>query len=127
MLQERSRHEEEAAKVSKQVKEKLKRARSAKGLLQDLEEEVRQFVSKWEERERRMEKEGLIEPDSEDEEIVFVGRNGQMNDLRSPRLTDADLERNKLVFDSAVDDQAASFGYAASYIVPNVSHISISC
>lgn len=127
MLQERSRHEEEAAKVSKQVKEKLKRARSAKGLLQDLEEEVRQFVSKWEERERRMEKEGLIEPDSEDEEIVFVGRNGQMSDLRSPRLTDADLERNKLVFDSAVDDQAASFGYAASYIVPNVSHISISC
>ena len=111
MLQERSRHDEEVAKVSKQVKEKLKRARSAKGLLQDLEEEVRQFVKNWEERKKHMGKEGLIEPDSEDEEIVFVGRNGQMSDLRSPRLTDADLERNKLVFDSAADDHAASFGY----------------
>ena len=120
MLQERSRHEEEAAKVSKQVKEKLKRARSAKGLLQDLEEEVRQFVRNWEERESRMEKEGLIEPDSEDEEIVFVGRNGQMSDLRSPHLTDADMERNKLVFDSAVDDHAASFGYVVSLTFSNV-------
>ena len=110
MLQERSRHDEEAAKVSKQVKDKLKRARSAKGLLQDLEEEVRQFVRNWEERQKHMEKEGLVETDSEDEEIVFVGRNGQMSDLRSPRLTDAELERNKLVFDSAADDRAARFG-----------------
>ena len=58
------------------------------------------------------------ELDSEDEEIIFVGRNGQMNDMPpSPQTkhdSDAsDLERDRLVFDSLADDQGASFGYVS--------------
>ena len=135
MLQDRARHEQDQAarKVSRQIKEKLKRARSAKWLLQDLEEEVRRFVKYWEEREKEkmmwesghdgdgLSDQGMLQ-DSEDEEIVFVGRNGQMDDLKSPRLADMELdidsERDKLIFDSAIDDQAASFGYvAAAYLL----------
>jgi hypothetical protein len=45
----------------------------------------------------------LEEVDSEDEEIVFVARNGHMDDIPSPRSKkslDEELERDKLVFDS---------------------------
>ncbi len=103
--------EDPAGKVPKELREKLKRARGAKGLLQDLEEEVRMFVRKWEEKEKEIE---LEEVDSEDEEIVFVARNGHMDDIPSPRSKkslDEELERDKLVFDSLVDDHGASFGY----------------
>ncbi|KAI9853934.1 MAG: hypothetical protein M1830_006616 [Pleopsidium flavum] len=108
--------EDPAGKVRRELREKLKRARGAKGLLQDLEEEVRVFVKKWEEKGRTLERE---EVDSEDEEIVFVGRNGHMSDIPSPRSKqslDEDLERDKLVFDSLVDDHGASFGYAFSIV-----------
>ena len=58
------------------------------------------------------------ELDSEDEEIVFVGRNGQMNDMPPSPQTKHDsnandLERDRLVFDSLVNDQGASFGYVS--------------
>ncbi|OCL02835.1 hypothetical protein AOQ84DRAFT_348538 [Glonium stellatum] len=98
-----------AGKVPRELREKLKRSRGAKGLLQALEEEVRRFVEKWEEKEAKLEQEGLIDPDSEDDEIVFVGRNGQMNDMRSPRDSE-EIKREKLVFHSPVDDHGASFG-----------------
>lgn len=108
--------ENPAGKVPRELREKLKRARGARGLLQDLEEEVRKFVKKWEEQQKKLgtEKE---EVDSEDEEIVFVGRNGLMDDIPSPRSMknlDEELERDKLVFDSLVDDHGASFGYVSS-------------
>jgi len=102
--------DEAAGKVPRELREKLKRSRGAKGLLQDLEEEVRRFVEKWEEKETKMEQEGLVDPDSEDDEIVFVGRNGQMNDMRSPRSS-GEIEREKLLFHSPVDDHGASFGW----------------
>ncbi|KAK4944832.1 hypothetical protein LTR28_008152 [Elasticomyces elasticus] len=76
----------------------------------DLEEEVRSFVEKWEAKERQLEKEGLIEPDSEDEEIVFVGRNGAMSDMRQKAKEEQELKRDKLIFQSLVDDNGASFG-----------------
>ncbi|OCK93303.1 uncharacterized protein K441DRAFT_661598 [Cenococcum geophilum 1.58] len=101
--------DEATGKVPRELREKLKRSRGAKGLLQDLEEEVRRFVEKWEEKETKMEQEGLVDPDSEDDEIVFVGRNGQMNDMRSPRSS-GEIEREKLLFHSPVDDHGASFG-----------------
>ena len=112
------RNPEEAAadKVARDLRAKLKRAQGAKGLLQDLEEEVRGFVSAWEAKQRQLQSEGLIEEtDSEDEEIVFVGRNGAMSDERK-RLDAAKdgemrLEKDKLVFQSLVDDHGASFGY----------------
>lgn len=109
--------EDPAGRVPRELREKLKRARGARGLLQDLEEEVRGFVRRWEEKGR---KEGREEVDSEDEEIVFVGRNGHVDDGPSPqskRRAEEDVEKEKLVFDSLVDDHGASFGYACSDMI----------
>ena len=100
-----------AGRVPKELREKLRRAKAAKGLLKDLEEQVRLFVKDWEDERKDI---GEHELDSEDEEIVFVGRNGQMNDVpSSPKigLEESDAERDqRLVFDSLADDQGASFG-----------------
>lgn len=51
------------------------------------------------------------ELDSEDEEIVFVGRHGTMSDLQR-RGVEAELRREKLVCESlvGVDDKRAGFG-----------------
>jgi hypothetical protein len=102
-----SKEEAAAAKVTQDLRSKLKRAKGAKGLLQDLEEEVRMFVRQWEEKERQLEGEGLIEPDSEDEEIVFVGRNGAMS---NERRKEKELAKDKLIFQGLLDDHGAAFG-----------------
>ena len=96
--------------VPKELRDKLKRARGAKGLLMDLESEVRKFVEKWEEKERQADLDGIpADPDSSDDEIVFVGRNGQMNDLRSPRTSD-EVKRELKLFETATSDPGGSFG-----------------
>ncbi|KAL9103159.1 MAG: hypothetical protein Q9163_001764 [Psora crenata] len=96
--------------VPRELREKLKKAKAAKGLLKDLEEQVRVFIKNWEDK-TRIEKPEL---DSEDEEIVFVGRNGHMHDMPSPKFGDGmneeHIERDRLVFDSLANDQRASFG-----------------
>jgi hypothetical protein len=106
---------EEAAaqKVARDLRAKLKRAQGAKGLLQDLEREVRGFVAAWEGKQRELEREGLIEgSDSEDEEIVFVGRGGVTRDeVNGEQKEGGKLEKDKLIFQSLVDDHGASFGY----------------
>ncbi|KAI9720265.1 MAG: hypothetical protein M1812_003083 [Candelaria pacifica] len=107
--------EDAVAKVPKQLREKLKRARGAKGLLRDLEEEVRIFVKKWETKEAQIEQGHSSDIDSEDEEIVFVGRNGQIEETPARNRLDQQLEKDKLVFDSLANDQGASFGQATSY------------
>lgn len=105
------------SQIPKNLKEKLKRARGAKTLLQDLEEQVRSFVREWEER-QRLTAEGWdidIEGSDDDidasgeEEVVFVGRDTR---CRRRRLGgDGEARNDKLVFDSPADDQGASFGY----------------
>ena len=99
------------SRVPKELRETLRRAKAAKGLLKDLEEQVRLFVKNWEDERKDVSEHEL---DSEDEEIVFVGRNGQMNDEpASPKIgiEESDAERDqRLVFDSLADDQGASFG-----------------
>jgi hypothetical protein len=96
--------------VPRELREKLKKSRGAKGLLIDLESEVRKFVERWEEKERQAEVEGLpADPDSSDDEIVFVGRNGQMNDLRSPR-TSGEVKRELMLFETPASDQGGAFG-----------------
>lgn len=96
--------------VPKELREKLKRSRGAKGLLMDLEGEVRKFVADWEEKERKAEQDGLpADPDSEDDEIVFVGRNGQMNDLRSPTEAEA-IKKELMLFETPEEDVGGSFG-----------------
>jgi hypothetical protein len=104
-------------KVPKELREKLKRSRAAKGLLQNLEEEIRKFVESWDNKHKQMEEDGIIEPDSEEDEVVFVGRNGQMSDMPSPRESEEQLEREILVFDSPEEDQGASFGYVLLWFI----------
>lgn len=111
--------EESAGKIPKDLREKLKKAKAAKGLLKDLEEQVRLFVKSW--KDQTTKDIGKHEQDSEDEEIVFVGRNGQMHDIpSSPKISldESDAERDqRLVFDSLANDRGASFGYVACYLL----------
>lgn len=122
--------DEGRGKVPKELREKLKKAKAAKGLLQALEEHVRKFVKDWEEKAMAAEKELPPEIDSEDEEIVFVGRNGQMHDMPpSPKLSkhpdETDIKSDRLVFDSLADDRGANFGYFLSFNIVNLSTDSI--
>jgi hypothetical protein len=128
---------DQKGRVPQELRQKLKKARGAKSLLQDLEEEVRAFVQEWEAKNKGLRE---IELDSEDEEskhcpsaaitlkrdeslelqtksianspraVVFVGRNGGMSDEQRT-LVEEELEREKLVWESAIGDQGASFGY----------------
>lgn len=109
-----------AAKVTQDLRAKLKRSKGAKGLLMDLEEEVRGFVSAWEEKARQLESEGLIEPDSEDEEteVVFIGRNGAMSDERKKEKEQEVLEKDKLIFQGLLDDHGSAFG---RYLVHSIA------
>jgi hypothetical protein len=111
--QERTKAVEEQdpyAKVPKELRSKLKHARGAKGLLQDLEEQVREFVRSWDDTQKQLEADGLADVDtSEDEEIVFVGRNGQTKESQSESLT-SKAHKEWMVFDSLVADQGAAFG-----------------
>ena len=103
--------DESAGKIPRKLREKLKKAKAAKGLLKDLEEQVRLFIKNWEDQKKDI---GEHELDSEDEDIVFVGRNGQMNDIpSSPKINFDESDAERLVFDSLANDQGASFGYVA--------------
>ena len=111
--------ENKASKVPKELRGKLKKAKAAKGLLQDLEEQIRKFVKSWEEKMKKAEHDVSELMDSEDEEIVFVGRNGQMNDIPPSPTAKREKGNNPpedqiQVFDSLASDQGASFGYAST-------------
>lgn len=111
--------DEVQGKVPREIREKLKKARSAKGMLKDLEEQVRGFVQNWEEKSKNANK---TEVDSEDEEIVFIGRNGHMPDVPpSPTFRDSmdddEDERRHLVFESLANDRGASFGYVSCVVI----------
>ena len=99
--------DESSGKIPRELREKLKKAKAAKGLLKDLEEQVRIFVTRWEDQVQR-ERVRQSELDSDDEEIVFVGRNGQMSDW--PPTPKTNIERDRLVFDSLANDRGATFG-----------------
>lgn len=103
---------------------RLKHARAARGMLQDLEEDIRSFIQRWNEKQLMLRREGLqdapmSEDDSEDE-VVFVGRNGQMHDsperkrrfqqMRKDMSSHNECDGEKMVFESLVDDRAAGFG-----------------
>lgn len=113
--------------VPKELRRTLKKAKGAKTLLMELEEEVRKFVVGWERRAARAEKgregrdtrkgkgrNGYTDADAmdstgndtSDEEVVFVGRNGAMRDVpASPTTTtttcrrlSGDLELEEVVY-----------------------------
>ncbi|KAF2235533.1 hypothetical protein EV356DRAFT_500029 [Viridothelium virens] len=124
----------EAAKVQKELRAKMKKARGAKNLLMDLEKTVRAFIQKWEEKEAELERSGAfandkrsdvgsldecaIDSDASDEEIVFVGRDLAMRDLKleqereekKRKMEAEESRRDKLVFEGLVDDHGAAFG-----------------
>jgi len=102
--------EQPGTQIPKEVRAKLKRAKSAKPFLKDLEEEVRAFVKKWNDQHVEAKREGLHDVDSDEDEIVFVGRGGQMHDSPSRKKMREELEKEKLVFDGLADDRGASFG-----------------
>lgn len=113
--------EEAAAGIPKEVRATLKRAKAAKGLLQDLEESVRIFVRKWNEKEIRLKRDGLhdvpLTSDSEEEEeIVFVGRGGAMHDSSGNKEKDGEgmdddetISTEKMVFEGLDTDKGAAF------------------
>ena len=105
--------DESFGNIPRELREKLKKAKASKGLLRDLEEQVRIFVLKWENQAQEVRKR-QAQVDSDDEEIVFVGRNGQMSDW--PPKPKTSMERDRLIFDSLVNDRGASFGYVIPLI-----------
>ncbi|KAF1808439.1 hypothetical protein P152DRAFT_497875 [Eremomyces bilateralis CBS 781.70] len=96
-------------KIPKELRQKLKKAKGAKTLLQTLEKEVRVFIRDWEANRVTSTRDEFGDIDSEEEEIVFVGRSGDMSDMRDPRVSE-ELERAMLVLNSPADDLSASFG-----------------
>lgn len=97
-------------KIPKELKQKLKKAKGAKTLLQELEESVRGFVQQWEDKKVQLRSEGLADVDSSDEEdIVFVGRNGRTREKQAEKAEEQ-LARDQLIFHSLVDDHGAAFG-----------------
>lgn len=114
----------ERCHIPKELRLKLKQARAARGMLQDLEEDIRQFIERWSERQLVRQQDGLADaPSSSDEdsedEVVFVGRNGQMHDspdrrtklqsMRERMNSYNERDGEKMVFESLVDDRAAGF------------------
>ena len=104
--------DESQGRVPREIREKLKKAKASKGLLKDLEEQIRTFLQSCEAKNKTPQKKDL---DSEDEEIVFVGRKGHMHDVPlSPKFRDGmdedDDVMEELIFDSLVNDRGASFG-----------------
>ena len=126
----------EAARIQKELRAKMKKSKGAKNLLMDLEETVRAFIQTWEEKEAELERSGafenvgnsdsssldecVIESDSsDDEEIVFVGRDLATRDLSTKktqkdekqRMKAEELRRDILVYEGLLDDHGAAFGY----------------
>ncbi|OAX78499.1 hypothetical protein ACJ72_07192 [Emergomyces africanus] len=145
------------SQIPKELRQRLKHARAAVGMLRDLEEEIRQFVQryhekqavsledeegaeldggqsilsdddKWEKLQEKGEPETETEKefDSDDDEIVFVGRRAGKHDAPVGHAKDQDHPKNtnrsnidvlekerdgeKMVFESLEEDRAAGFG-----------------
>ncbi|KAF2746359.1 hypothetical protein M011DRAFT_495153 [Sporormia fimetaria CBS 119925] len=92
----------DAGVVPKELRDKMKKARGAKGLLYDLEVEVREFVRRVDEQcVGAWDEEDTAGEEEEDEEIVFVGRDGRMRDM--------DVEKEMMVFETEEGDQSGRF------------------
>ena len=101
--------------MPRELHSKAKKTPAVKSWLRVLEEPVRQFLVERGGRAEAAEEESDSSLDSEDEEIVFVGRNGSMTDARGwkrARRETKDAEPQQgMVLDSLGDDESASFKY----------------
>lgn len=117
----------EKHQIPKELRLRLKHARAARGMLQSIEEDIRTFIDQWNQKQLLLQDEGLQDaPQSDDEkgdsedEVVFVGRSGQMHDspsrmtrfreIREAMSTHNERDGEKMVFESSVEDRAAGFG-----------------
>lgn len=109
----RSLSDAQKGRIPQDLKAKLKKSKGAKTLLQELESEIRTFINSHTTKTHKLSSHNAsdVEVDSEDEEIVFVGRNGTMSDLQRKNV-EAELQREKLIWESmvGVDDKRAGFG-----------------
>ncbi|CZS91335.1 uncharacterized protein RCO7_01568 [Rhynchosporium graminicola] len=128
---------EEKGRVPADLKSKLKKAKGAKTLLQELESEVRAFVREFDRAERVREarlksnsvqskigrsrsstqesagSEVLVEADSEDEEIVFIGRDADGNGITMSdevkQVMEIELQREKIVYEGLEGSKEGGF------------------
>jgi len=91
--------------VPKTLRDKLKRSRCAKFLLQDLEEDVRAFLQAWESDEENNLSESQKEI-LEDDDYVLITSNPQRS--RSASLETVDIQKEKLIFSSGLDDNPSA-------------------
>jgi hypothetical protein len=104
-------------RVPSDLRQKLKKSKGAKTLLQDLELEVRKFVREYEIKESKLLNKSAessdSEIDSEDEEIVFIGRDKNGNGITmSDEVKDVmeeELEREKKVYEGLVGTPEGGF------------------
>jgi hypothetical protein len=101
---------QDAGRIPKTLRLRLKKSRGAKGLLQDLETEVRKFVENWEDMEGR---DVETVPDSgredEDEEYIFVPPSPLHKRDFSVESVHI-MQKEKLVYSNPVDeDDSAKF------------------
>lgn len=119
----------EKHQIPKELRRRLKHARAARGMLQNIEEDIRTFIHQWNQKQLLLRQEGLQdapqsgdedEKEDSDDEVVFVGRGGQMHDsptrktrfreIREAMSTHNERDGEKMVFESSVEDRAAGFG-----------------
>ncbi|GAB0136894.1 hypothetical protein EsDP_00005180 [Epichloe bromicola] len=113
-----------AGEVPRDLRETAKRTPAVRDWVRVLEEPVRQFL--WDEHQRsqqpvahdRDELSGESDMDSDDEEIVFVGRDGAMRELREKKAARYRVARREVshetvdsgvIFDSFGDGESAAF------------------
>lgn len=105
-------------RVPRDLHTKAKRTPAVKSWLRVLEEPVRQFLVDRGAAEAEGSDSSSL--DSEDEEIVFVGRNGAMTDARGWKKArretrDRRVVQQGMVLDSIGDGESASFQYVTQH------------
>ncbi|KAL4902832.1 hypothetical protein BDW74DRAFT_58358 [Aspergillus multicolor] len=99
--------------IPKELRHKLKHARAARGMLQDLEEDVRRYIKEWQvvgKKDGLADASSSSDEDSEDE-VVFVGRNGRKpQSMHETIVPQSQRAEKKMVFESSIDDPTAGFG-----------------
>lgn len=132
--------------IPKDLRMKLKHARSARGLLQELEEDIRCFVQEWLEKQIKPVQQDaagqgdsamdITEDEDEDseDEVVFAGRKARAqgpptslpfrpnpSKPKDDAIDDCRAEEHstqKLVFESLAEDRAAGFGLVFPFSMP---------
>jgi hypothetical protein len=102
-----------AGRVPRSLRVKLKHSQGAKGLLQELEGEVRKFIQNWTEAEEKLKRRQSIATEDDDDEDDFVLiRPSTSHSMDSDGYIDlgGNPTREKLLFQSLEGDRSGGFG-----------------